>query len=136
MQRVAPDEDQQLEDVVQSCGSVRFEKEEKNADEFSEQERNYYYDQLSLSRRWALSTEVDTEHEEARAAQEMENQQNEGIVQNELEFIMGEDGEYSNAKTLNNTQLNECTDPNHNFAVNRSGNVRFSVSRVDSSTQR
>ena len=110
-------------------------KEEKNADEFPERERNYYYDQLSLSRKWALSREVDTEYEETRAAQEMEDQLDEEIAQNELQFIMEEDGESSSTEVLSNTQLDEYTDKNRNLSVNRSGKARLSVGRVDASTQ-
>lgn len=105
-------------------------REDKNADEFPERERNFYYDQLSLSRRWALSREVDTDYEDERAAHEMEVQENEEAVQNEIEFIMEVDDE-----TLSATLPKESNDPSCSYAVNRSGKVRLSISHSDASTQ-
>ena len=99
---------------------------------FEQSEKDFYYDQKSLTRKIGLSTEIDVEYE-SKVEQEQLNMQ-ELFMQEKMEvdFIYNSDEEV----TVLNSTLCDPTDSNSiNLSLNPSGMTRQTKSMVDSHTQ-
>ena len=51
---------------IQHTGLLDLLRKECNPDDFNKDEKDYYYDQVSLARKMALSSEIDHEYEDAK----------------------------------------------------------------------
>ena len=66
-------------------------KQHCNPDEFKDHEKRFYYAQKDEKRDGYLSEEIDVEHEEQKAAEQVEEVEEEMCVEEEISFIFSED---------------------------------------------